>query len=1446
MYATFEDFLEHQQQQQGSPSDPRRSTPPFPVARGNTPPPPPAPSHSGGGSSASARRKMSSRSKRRRATSGGSCRGSRDDNSGAGGAASDSCTPLVATIRSIQEGRRGGTASSDDVDETFPPDPAPNAQHRNFSSHLSPSVPGMGLHPSSMDALSCSGYAGTNSIDSGYKSACPTPDLSDSFYPESLFLRSSSGGLISPRPRITMGTRMMSKGARVGSDPAYYEDIDPLEIPGLFHRRPSTSPGPRSGSTTVSRPRSASTGSRSSPTTFPATRRALRSSPHMSSTGSLTSSGLPYSRHSSPGGAYSSPGGISPASRRMESPHEGCNLIAEMQASSSSQLALLEREIDALLTGTSNDATQYSLSEGAHDLSPGVGFAHQRHRDHHEHLFRVQEDETASSPQGRPPHPPTRLRGSNINNNKLSIDAICDHHLFDFDLASQFCPEVDKDEDFAHGMPQLSLTLCKLQGKIPGNITNSVLQQPSCNIPVNLISEWRQGVIMHDLNKEQLSKGLKRSSCIHESVKHSRAQLPEVKNGTGITSLDAHRLGCTTPRSLENFMSRISELSPPPFCLKTPLTKENIGKLNNITRGRGNACEDDVRDKDVGDKKEIRRHGKICRKGTPYPHPPCVTVEQAVNGGDVASVIASDKTRVSDNSSSVDDPDCLETATVISSSDRMSASSLSTTKTMQPISRSLEDLPKSSFFSINLDKKEWPLHRRNNVPTLEDLYHHHMYEAILYGEGQVPPCDVPRIPSPPPLPTRPPNLMPPNHVISVPQHMRRLASTEQMLKRLDFGKSLHLSTKNAVKSSNTEQLKNVQHQTFSIECADPNCKEICTYCDCNIQQMSFQAMHLERISQSKVSTGVGAKILNQNRQTKLQKFGAAIRKSLSSDRSLESMKSSSDSIKDGERVFVSNMGIRKEFRDLTIGQVKSGKLDCGCDIDACCSQKPPTECCLSNEICLECTDWKCLRGQEEPNRDQLHSNAVNECDGHDTNARNNINSNGIDTADIPIKAKVTLGIIDPQTVQKKTATKKDSKDLETITEIKLCSSLSSVESFTLPMSAAPPDVKRDSDAETKITERSDGARKLLAAEAFTDRSPNAVQELRDSSSPPPPPPPHAAIFLHDVSLDDKELLTCENKIDKERTHKPQPPPRTTSAFQLSENTNLKISSAKDQEKFPDARNNEVNNRKDTVQRPSSSLWERLNPLKTKPRKDLQRPLPPLPSRAPRSFSMERNVSHQKSNLPLQTKTNFNGNKNIIAFHNHLKVTQFNNNNMTANSPSDILVSSGGVENRNECSVLRTCREINNHLPGNVLQPQESGPQLMLEQNPCCCSCLSHSCCCEELCAKQKFPVKNLAAEQLPELAAIAHDNDASSSEFQEESSELRKEEPTVFTSTKQQMRPIPCPRIFSLSAAKLSQPSVPAPTETNKTSGTSGEPKSGALIQPVDDEYGFNVASYLI
>lgn len=341
--------------------------------------------------------------------SGGSGSGSRDDiSSSGGGGGSDSCTPLVATIRSIQESRRtgppGSGGSGEDAEEMFPPGPAPC---RNFPSHLLSPAPA-GLHPSSVDSLSCGGYAGTNSIDSGYKSACPTPDLSDSLYPESLFMRGSSGGLTSPRPRITMGTRMMSRTTRVGSDPAYYEDIDPSQMPGLFQRRPSTSPGPRVGASGTSRPRSASTGSRSSPATLGGgSRRALRSSPHMSSTGSLTNSVLPYSRHSSPGGAYSSPGGgISPSSRRHGSPHlrlTEVSTVADIQ-SSSSQLALLEREIDALLTGTAND--HFPGAEIVHDVSPGLGNCGSRVKDKQDSHFTGCDDI-----HGRPPHPPSRFRG---------------------------------------------------------------------------------------------------------------------------------------------------------------------------------------------------------------------------------------------------------------------------------------------------------------------------------------------------------------------------------------------------------------------------------------------------------------------------------------------------------------------------------------------------------------------------------------------------------------------------------------------------------------------------------------------------------------------------------------------------------------------------------------------------------------------------------------------------------------------------------------------------------------------------------------------------------------------------------------------------------------------------------------------------------------------------
>lgn len=314
--------------------------------------------------------------------------------------------PLLDTISAI------GDPDSDEGD-LLPPAPPPSAS----------SCWGPRLHPDA-DVV---GYAGSNSVDSGYKSACPTPELPDpsAYLDHRLEKRgslaslastgSSSGSGGASKPRIAMGTRVMSRvprspssggnapspglPRRPGSDGSYY-DLDqlagirggilgsppphatPAEVrnPGFTRYSPRGSPAPQRNAspggatprdTHVSRraaspasperrPRSASTGSRCSPGTRG--RRApggLRAgSPLLASTGSLPRAASPGRRPRAP----------SPAAREESRPptswsrHSSPGVAPPSRSlrrppspivgvHDDTDLALLEREIDALLYG---------------------------------------------------------------------------------------------------------------------------------------------------------------------------------------------------------------------------------------------------------------------------------------------------------------------------------------------------------------------------------------------------------------------------------------------------------------------------------------------------------------------------------------------------------------------------------------------------------------------------------------------------------------------------------------------------------------------------------------------------------------------------------------------------------------------------------------------------------------------------------------------------------------------------------------------------------------------------------------------------------------------------------------------------------------------------------------------------------------------------------------
>ncbi|XP_046406520.1 uncharacterized protein LOC124171392 isoform X2 [Ischnura elegans] len=104
----------------------------------------------------------------------------------------DIANPLLETISAIQD-----LCESDEYGESVP-------CYRSQRPHA------RGYLEGDKDSI---GYAGSNSIDSGYKSSCPTPDLSDTNYygQEGGNKRGSIASQGSPKPRIPMGTKVMNR-----------------------------------------------------------------------------------------------------------------------------------------------------------------------------------------------------------------------------------------------------------------------------------------------------------------------------------------------------------------------------------------------------------------------------------------------------------------------------------------------------------------------------------------------------------------------------------------------------------------------------------------------------------------------------------------------------------------------------------------------------------------------------------------------------------------------------------------------------------------------------------------------------------------------------------------------------------------------------------------------------------------------------------------------------------------------------------------------------------------------------------------------------------------------------------------------------------------------------------------------------------------------------------
>lgn len=243
----------------------------------------------------------------------------------------DIANPLLETISAIQD-----PCESDDHDFG---DPGP--QYYGVRDHR---LPGSRFcSDADKDSI---GYAGSNSIDSGYKSSCPTPEPTDAlFYGNEPGSKRSSiasqGSQQSQKPRIAMGTKVMNRH----SHPQYAgRDLDHL----MYLRQSILSAMQRYEQHAVSSYPSPGFRPRSSSASSPGYRSASPSPSPGPSSGGPGSSPLPQRR----------PHMASCPSSRTHSP---CYSSASNGSGKSSpgfhrsRLATAEEDIDTLLYGRMED-----------------------------------------------------------------------------------------------------------------------------------------------------------------------------------------------------------------------------------------------------------------------------------------------------------------------------------------------------------------------------------------------------------------------------------------------------------------------------------------------------------------------------------------------------------------------------------------------------------------------------------------------------------------------------------------------------------------------------------------------------------------------------------------------------------------------------------------------------------------------------------------------------------------------------------------------------------------------------------------------------------------------------------------------------------------------------------------------------------------------------------
>ena len=713
------------------------------------------------------------------------------------------------------------------------------------------------------------------------------------------------------------------------------------------------------------------------------------------------------------------------------------------------------------------------------------------------------------------------------------------------------------------------------------------------------------------------------------------------------------------------------------------------------------------------DQRNNRRTGKICRKGTPYPHPPEMTVEEC------AAILTCNANQFNDKQRSADDLD-LDSASVVSCKKNLLTNVLSDVNPLFRTSRSFENLSSAEGSASIFQNKEWP--HKYNV-NIEHLYHYHLYESILYGNGKATPQNIPQMASPPPLPQRPPNLLRPfissKSFYNTDMMGKNNLNSEELL-RIKIADKLKKTSK--VNDRHTLLLKEFDAKSICDEscerifaCTDPNCPD----------QFGFDVSKYPLPINKDNDTLVVEKAILKNTQIPrnnptphnsslfaMQKIGAVLKKNL---------KSNSDIIQEEGQEgipFVPDcpdcvrQTLLAEESVLLPGKEKT------CQETVASPIRPAADICLSSNS-SEVTE-------------RLPSSSTKRCNEE----RDDIEM----LKNIPPKAKMTLGIGEYNSAPAKGNKLASSfiKRAKTSNLLPSGPKTSILDKFSRDKKSS----KIDPNLTTKTQEKANLSDSSTVD--FIHSNLNQTQELLTGKesvsvtgcaySPPPTPPPHAAVFCYDVQSCDE----TDDETEDYAENIPVPPPRTTSTILFQRLANREPSKCKSNTKSPKG--------------------------------SIVRPLPPLPSRTFLTAAEIKSTDDKYSSA-------FPGPEKQVG-------------EMPENIPPKIMPKATITEIRQSIQDSKPeTRPTNPFTPPNVHSTKQKSSPFKSEG-------------LEESFASSPFPLPSNRPFNIVPRGPEDQDN------------EDRTKGPP----------PPPKPSLKS---------TIPVV-------------KSGSYIQPVDDEYGFNVASYLI